>query len=397
MSEISVNIFYRIIVGGKIFILSRSSISYDSPNLFTEYFVKKPLTATEVWHDEIKTLREQHSSNNSSYSNNNNQSILNGHTSAFTIGLTNMFNPIAIAHTSTTPPPPTSTKDISFDRDPYIFEVIARYLRGYTMSFPLSSSINLPTGMNIESFHRYLLEDAIYYKLSHLQRLLSTVFPIQSLMPSPTLTSSLTSISSLNNNSNNNNSPYYDPFMNDTKIDLLLSNTPIDHLVMLDRKLRYKIKSSEYNVHPLVQFHTENVVWDISPNAWSFKFLQSKDLLKMTSFCKVFINSKFYKNVLPNQFGETFFNGLICTCVFRIDGRECNGLDVYNRFFNKSRQFHKPSSTSNPISTGIPTAMTTTAASSTSSTTGNIINTAMNKANTATEFQQQYWSIGVGG
>ncbi|CAG8730730.1 3498_t:CDS:2, partial [Funneliformis caledonium] len=272
MSEISVNIFYRIIVGGKIFILSRSSILYDSPNLFTEHFVKKPLTGTEVWQDEMKTFREQHSSNNSSYHNH----------------------------------------DISFDRDPYIFEVIARYLRGYTMSFPLSSSINLPTGMSIESFHRHLLEDAIYYKLSNLQRLLTTVFPIQSPTPpspSPTLTSSLTLTTSSNNS--NNNSPYYDPFINDTKIDLLLSNTPIDHLVMLDRKLRYKIKSSEYNVHPLVQFHTENVVWDISPNAWSFKFLQSKDLTKMTSFCKVFINSKFYKNVLPNQFGETFFNGLI--------------------------------------------------------------------------------------
>ncbi len=108
----------------------------------------------------------------------------------------------------------------------------------------------------------------------------------------------------------------------------------------------------------------------------------------MTSFCKVFINSKFYKNVLPNQFGEIFFNGLICTCVFRIDGKECNGLEVYNRFLNKSRQLHKPSTSSTNIVT------TTTSSSTSSSSTGNI---AMNISNTATEFQQQYWSIGVGG
>ncbi|RIA93157.1 hypothetical protein C1645_804219 [Glomus cerebriforme] len=362
MSELSTNVFYRIIVGGKIFILSRSSILYDSPNLFTEYFIKKPLT--DVWQDEIKLIRDQQ----------NNQCLLNGHTSAFTIGFT-----------ATIPPPPTSTKEISFDRDPYIFEVIARYLRGYTMSFPLSSSVNLPVGMNIESFHQHLLEDAIYYKLSRLQRLFTTTKPS---IPSPILTSNL--ITSLSN------SPYYDPFMNDTKLDLLLSNTPIDHLVMLDRKLRYKIKSTEYNVHPLVQFCTENVIWDISSNTWNFKFLQSKDLEKMTSFCKVFINSKFYKNVLPNQFGEIFFNGLMCTCVFKIDGEECNGLEVYNRFLNKSRQFYKSPSSTN-ISTNTSNITTTTTCPTTSSTTGNIVNTAMNIANTVTEFQQQYWSIGVGG
>jgi hypothetical protein len=353
MTELSTNVFYRIIVGGKTFILSRSSILYDSPNLFTEYFIKKPLT--DVWHDEIKILRDQQ----------NNQCLLNGHTSAFTIGFT-----------TTIPPPPTSTKEISIDRDPYIFEVIARYLRGYTMSFPLSSSVNLPIGMNIESFHQHLLEDAIYYKLSRLQRLFSN----QQTIPSPTLTSNLT----INNNSLSN-SPYYDPFMNDTKLDLILSNTPIDHLVMLDRKLRYKIKSAEYNVHPLVQFCTENVIWDISSNGWNFKFLQSKDLIKMTSFCKVFINSKFYKNVLPNQFGEIFFNGLMVTCVFKIDGEECNGLEIYNKFLNKSRQFYKSSTN---ISNG--TNISTTTGSTVSLTNGN------NTINT--EFQQQqYWSIGVGG
>ncbi|GBB92811.1 hypothetical protein RclHR1_02060014 [Rhizophagus clarus] len=347
MAELSTNVFYRIIVGGKTFILSRSSILYDSPNLFTEYFIKKPLK--DVWQDEIKILRDHQ----------NNQCLLNGHTSAFTIGFT-----------TTIPPPPTSTKEISIDRDPYIFEVIARYLRGYTMSLPLSSSVNLPIGMNIETFHQHLLEDAIYYKLSRLQRFFSN----QQTIPSPTSTSKLIVT----------NSPYYDPFMNDTKLDLTLSNTPIDHLVMLDRKLRYKIKSTEYNVHPLVQFCTENVIWDISPNSWNFKFLQSKDLEKMTSFCKVFINSKFYKNVLPNQFGEVFFNGLMVTCVFKIDGEECNGLEIYNKFLNKSRQFYKTSPKISNIST-------TTGSTNPLTNGSNIVNTAMNNI---TEFQQQYWSIG---
>ncbi|CAG8517706.1 19789_t:CDS:2 [Rhizophagus irregularis] len=363
MTELSTNVFYRIIIGGKTFILSRSSILYDSPNLFTEYFIKKPLT--DVWQDEIKILREQQ----------NSQCLLNGHTSAFTIGFT-----------TTLPPPPTSTKEISFDRDPYIFEVIARYLRGYTMSFPLPSSVNLPTGMNIESFHQHLLEDAIFFKLSRLQRL----FTNQQTIPSPISNSNLTITNSLSN------SPYYDPFMNDTKLDLILSNTPIDHLVMLDRKLRYKIKSAEYNVHPLVQFCTENVIWDISSNSWNFKFLQSKDLAKMTSFCKVFINSKFYKNVLPNQFGEVFFNGLMVTCVFKIDGVECNGLEVYNKFLNKSRQIYK-SSTNISNGTNMNMNIPTSTSSTTPLTNGNIINNAMNISNNATEFQQQYWSIGVGG
>nr|CAG8541960.1 7188_t:CDS:2 [Entrophospora candida] len=140
-----------------------------------------------------------------------------------------------------------SNNEIVLDRDPKLFEVILRYLRGYNI-FPLSS-VNLPPGMSLDLFRESLLEDARFYGFEKLAQLL------QAETPSPLR--------------------YKDPFTSTDKILLSLRDVPI-------HKDFIKSKLEDNDNNSTVEFFTGAVLtieFDASNSSLCFKtkFLNEQD------------------------------------------------------------------------------------------------------------------------
>ncbi|CAG8453016.1 4395_t:CDS:1 [Paraglomus occultum] len=189
---------YTVYVGEQMFRLYRSSIIFDSPNFFTQSFLR----------DEVDDLNKK--SNNGSDDNEEERDGVAGRAYSTETPTTNVMDNIDVS-TQTTPDTLTTVpvvRELKIDRDPRLFEVILRYLRGYNI-FPLSS-VNLPPGMSLDLFRESLLEDARFYGLDRLARLL------QAETPTPLR--------------------YKDPFTSQDKILLSLRDVPI-HKEFIKSKL----------------------------------------------------------------------------------------------------------------------------------------------------------------
>ncbi|RIA90214.1 hypothetical protein C1645_738021 [Glomus cerebriforme] len=148
---------YIVHVGEQTFRLYRSSVTFDSPNFFTQTFLCDEIPGEN---DDIV---------NSATTRIDKASDLSG------VGETDYNKTKSSTSTQTYLSSNASVKEITIDRDPRSFEVILRYLRGYNI-FPLSS-VNLPPGMSLDLFRESLLEDARYYGLCRLAQLLQAETP----------------------------------------------------------------------------------------------------------------------------------------------------------------------------------------------------------------------------
>ncbi|KAF0333099.1 ml domain-containing protein [Gigaspora margarita] len=154
---------YIVHVGEQTFSLLRSSITYDSPNLFSYTFLREEANSGDA---EINNSAEADSfvSGSDGPGKDNDPSAV-------------VENPTAHKGKSGTHTQNyfSSNSSITIDRDPKLFEIILRYLRGYNI-FPLSS-VNLPPGMSLDLFRESLLEDARFYRLDRLAQLLQAETP----------------------------------------------------------------------------------------------------------------------------------------------------------------------------------------------------------------------------
>ncbi|CAB4387730.1 hypothetical protein RhiirA5_394736 [Rhizophagus irregularis] len=233
---------YLVRVGGKVFEFSETSLQTDAPNLFTEM----------LWGGEVY-----------------------------------------------------GEKEIFFDRDPVIFEVISRYLRGYEI-FPISS-INLPVGMSENVFRQNLLRDAKFFQLSKLSESMITL-----------------------------DTRIGDIFNSHFKIEKRL--TDIDPLLLQLKRFgdkQYVIYKSEGM--PVVLFHMGGVICDVSPlNSIEWKF-QPVNLE----------HSRIIRDIIINVIGEDYdqkndiFNGIKSVSAFEIDGQKVYGSEIYMKFKDKTAEVDK--------------------------------------------------------
>ncbi|CAG8489610.1 1982_t:CDS:1 [Diversispora eburnea] len=174
---------YIVHVGEQTFRLYRSSVTFDSPNFFTQTFLSEEETSGEteisnspednvtslsVSSTDIKsTVLDNKGKENDS---NTESNINNDYKTLDKINKARMSTSTQTYFSSN-----STVKEITIDRDPRLFEVILRYLRGYTI-FPLSS-VNLPQGMSLDLFRESLLEDARFYGLDRLEQLLQAETP----------------------------------------------------------------------------------------------------------------------------------------------------------------------------------------------------------------------------
>jgi len=157
---------YIVHVGEQTFRLYRSSITFDSPNFFTQTFL---CDETPKENDDIvNSVATRIKMNIISPDNVGRANDLSG-------GETDYNKTKSSTSTQTYLTSNTSVKETTIDRDPRSFEVILRYLRGYNI-FPLSSVI-LPPGMSLGSFKESLLEDARHYGLCRLAQLVQAETP----------------------------------------------------------------------------------------------------------------------------------------------------------------------------------------------------------------------------
>ncbi|RIA93419.1 hypothetical protein C1645_762470 [Glomus cerebriforme] len=235
---------YLVRVGGKVFEFSEASLQTDAPNLFTEMF----------WGGEVY-----------------------------------------------------GEKEIFFDRDPVIFEVISRYLRGYEI-FPLSA-INLPVGMSETIFRTNLLRDAKFFQLSKLSESMITL-----------------------------DTRIGDIFNSHFKIEKRL--TDIEPLIHLELK---RFGEKQYVVYksdgmPVVLFHMGGVICDVAPpnstTEWRFQPVNVE-------------HSKILREIIINVIGENYdhkidvFNGSKSISAFEIDGQKVYGSDIYMKFKDKTAEVDK--------------------------------------------------------
>ncbi|CAG8593061.1 8638_t:CDS:2 [Acaulospora morrowiae] len=186
------------------------------------------------------------------------------------------------------------------DRDPQIFAVIARYLRGYSI-LPLSPA-NLPLGMSYDTFRRNLSADIHFYKLPNLIR---HTLPVHKI--------------------------YKSPFTEDWLMEVCLSAVKAKDL-HLDKEI---IRFSGRDAQPIVQFHVNDVVWDIFSSQQShFQFLQPSDAFIIQSILKAF-------RPQYNQ-GYIFYACEDGPSLFNIDGVEMLGKEVYQSVLDKSQELIKP-------------------------------------------------------
>ncbi|CAG8724957.1 40101_t:CDS:2 [Gigaspora margarita] len=231
---------YTVNVGGTTFQFSEFSLKRDSPNLFTEYF-----------------FGENESRKGTSFT-------------------------------------------MCIDRDPQIFTIIARYLRGYTI-FPLSPT-NLPCGMSFELFRQNLMADIHFYKLPALKK---QTLPICAFFKSP--------------------------FNEDWRLDITLSLVKPKDLTV-DKEIVLSIHRDGYSI---VQFHATDVLWDlVSPQQSYFQFTQQADIFTLRQISKTF-RPMYDDNVL-------FYGCESGPSLYNIDDVDMPGKDVYHNIFDKSRELVKP-------------------------------------------------------
>src|SRR2546429_8170945 len=198
-------------------------------------------------------------------------------------------------------------KEIFFDRDPIIFEVISRYLRGYEI-FPISS-INLPVGMSENIFRQNLLRDAKFFQLSKLSESMITL-----------------------------DTRIGDIFNSHFKIEKRLSD--IEPLVHLQLK---RFGDKQYVVYksegmPVVLFHMGGVICDVAPlNStveWKFQPVNLE-------------HSRIVRDIIVNVIGENYdqkndiFNGSKSISSFEIDGQKVYGNEIYVKFKDKTAEVDK--------------------------------------------------------
>ncbi|CAG8505875.1 4660_t:CDS:2 [Ambispora gerdemannii] len=252
-SNLSIDIMnsYIVHVGEQTFRLYRSSITCDSPNFFTEAFLgeetsEETTTTTSKINSNVTTAVESNATAAPALEENGDaeKSIVNGGDALSGSVVSNTESPNVTDKansnngTSSSNKNSSIRKEIAIDRDPRLFEVILRYLRGYTI-FPLSS-VNLPPGMSLDLFRESLLEDARFYRLDQLAQLL------QAETPTPLR--------------------YKDPFTSQDKILLSLRDVPI-HKDFIKSKLEGPSAIEFFtgavltleldNSDATIQFHTE--------------------------------------------------------------------------------------------------------------------------------------------
>ncbi|CAG8469590.1 13246_t:CDS:2 [Ambispora leptoticha] len=251
-SNLSIDIMnsYIVHVGEQTFRLYRSSITCDSPNFFTQTFLGEEVSEETTTASKINPLVASTVESNITTTptleikNDAEKNVVIGDNSLSESIVSNAERPNVADKTNSndtsnsTNKNPSICKEITIDRDPRLFEVILRYLRGYTI-FPLSS-VNLPPGMSLDLFRESLLEDARFYGLARLAQLL------QAETPTPLR--------------------YKDPFTSQDKILLSLRDVPI-HKDFIKSKLEGPSAVEFFtgavltleldNSDATIQFHTE--------------------------------------------------------------------------------------------------------------------------------------------
>ncbi|CAG8569088.1 9113_t:CDS:1 [Cetraspora pellucida] len=274
---------YIVNVGEQTFRLYRSSITFDSPNFFSQTFLREEDAETNNTVEANSSV----SSSDGPGKDNDSSAVIEtkGKSGTHT---QNYFS---------------SDSSVTIDRDPKLFEIILRYLRGYNI-FPLSS-VNLPPGMSLDLFRESLLEDARFYRLDRLAQLL------QAETPTPLC--------------------YKDPFTSADKILLSLRDVPI-HKDFIKSKLdgsstiefftgavlTIELESSDASI----RFHT--------------KFLNEQDqkaLETLGEICGENSQIQFSRQLYANM--QDTLNGIR----LEIDGVQVTGMDISSiEAYNQSNQ-----------------------------------------------------------
>ncbi|KAF0386644.1 BTB domain protein [Gigaspora margarita] len=228
---------YKVNVGGRIFHFSVDSLTRDSPNLLTEHLL---------------SVSESQDEN-----------------------------------------------EIFFDRDPEVFEFIAKHLRGYNI-FPLIKE-NLPLGWNLYNFIQCLTQDACFFKLKGL---------FISIRPFYYFSESLTAI---------------DIFSREEKMVFNLQKVEPTKLHIENDDVMHVVQGK----HIKAEFFAGNLVWDlISDNNWEFKFLNNWDNVMVKR-----ISKEIRPQADPNV---EYYAGESSGAFFSIDDIEMNGNDVYEHTVERS-------------------------------------------------------------
>ncbi|CAG8496969.1 3384_t:CDS:1 [Scutellospora calospora] len=264
---------YKVNVGEQTFRLYRSSITFDAPNFFTPFLGEEANSGDAEANEIFITV-----SGSDGTGKDNDPPVIVETTKSKSSGHTQNYF--------------TSDSEVTIDRDPKLFEVILRYLRGYNI-FPLSS-INLPPGMSLDLFRESLLEDARFYGLDRLAQLL------QAETPTPLR--------------------YKDPFTSADKILLSLRDVPI-HKDFIKSKL---------DGSSTIEFFTGAVLTiDLEPSDASIrfntKFLNEQDqkaLETLGEICGENTQIEFSRQLYANM--KDALNGIR----LEIDGVQVTGMDI---------------------------------------------------------------------
>ncbi|CAG8639266.1 14525_t:CDS:2 [Dentiscutata heterogama] len=192
-----------------------------------------------------------------------------------------------------------SQDEVFFDRDPDVFEFIAKHLRGYNI-FPLIKE-NLPVGWNLYNFIQCLTQDACFFKL---KGLFFSIRPFYYFGASPT---------AIDIFSREEKTVFNFQKVNPTN--LHIENDDVMHVVQ-DKRIK-------------AEFFTGNIVWDlISDNNWEFKFINNLDNVMIKRISKE-IRPQADQNV-------EYYIGESGGAFFSIDDIEMNGNDVYDHTVERS-------------------------------------------------------------
>ncbi|CAG8598446.1 24652_t:CDS:2 [Cetraspora pellucida] len=189
--------------------------------------------------------------------------------------------------------------EIFFDRDPDLFEFIAKYLRGYNI-FPLTKEI-LPVGWNLFNFIQCLTQDACFFKL---KGLFISIRPFYYFGMSPSA---------------------IDIFSREEKIVINLQKVNPTNFHIENDDVMHIVQGQPLKA----EFFTGNLAWDlISDNNWEFKFLNNLDNVMVKRISKE-IRSQANPEVeyYPGEPGGAFFS---------IDDIEMNGSSVYDHTVERS-------------------------------------------------------------
>jgi hypothetical protein len=280
---------YIVHVGEQTFRLYRSSITFDSPNFFTQTFLCDETSGEND--DIVNSTAESTKRIDKTSITSSDVGKTSDHGS---IGETDYNKTKSSASTQTYLSSNSSVKEITIDRDPRSFEVILRYLRGYNV-FPLSS-VNLPPGMSLDLFRESLLEDARFYGLCRLERLL------QAETPTPL--------------------SYKDPFTSADKILLSLRDVPIHK----------EFIKSNFEGSSTIEFFTGAVLTlelESSDASIRFhtKFLNEQDqkaLEALSDICGENSQIQFSRQLSTNWNMRDTLNGIR----LEIDGVQVTGVDI---------------------------------------------------------------------